>query len=71
MKRSDGGVRKGRAVARRMCRPVLEERIEDAGHAAGARYDGDGLASARGDAPGPGPEGSAAGGPRHRSESAA
>ena len=55
MQRGDG-VRKGRGAAGRIHRPIPEERIEDAGQAAGQRDDGDVLAPARGNAQGPGPE---------------
>ena len=54
MKRGDG-VGQGCGAAGRIHRAVPEERVEDAGQAAGERHDGDVLAAARGDAQGPGP----------------
>src|SRR6266436_3925770 len=57
------GVRQGRGAAGRIHCVIPEERIENAGQAAGQCDDGDVLAPARGDAPGPGPERLSRGGP--------
>ena len=68
VKRGDrGGKGRGRGAGR-IHRSIPEERIENAGQAAGERDDGDVLASARGDAQGPGPEGLGRGGRRRRIE---
>ena len=63
MKRRDRGWKGRRRGAGRIHRAVPEERIENAGQAAGERDDGDVLASAGGDAQGPRPEGLGRGGP--------
>src|SRR5712691_3079753 len=62
VQRGDGD-RQGRGAAGCIHRPIPEERIENAGQAAGQRDDGDVLAATCSDAQGPGPERLSRGGP--------